>query len=103
MRNWCEGWVLGGVGGHSQNLTLISNWLEAHWAVFMLSLLSHVLSWIYYHFMCMIVPCFFCHVVLYSTSLFLALRLWGQHKEMWAVKTVRGGVGVRAKERLYCF
>lgn len=35
MRNWCEGWVLGGVGGQSQNLTLISNWLEAHWAVFM--------------------------------------------------------------------
>lgn len=35
MRNWCEGWVLGGVVGQSQNLTLISNRLEAHWAVFM--------------------------------------------------------------------
>lgn len=35
MRNWCEGWVLGGVGVQSQNLTLISNRLEAYWAVFM--------------------------------------------------------------------
>ena len=50
--------------------------------------------------MCMIVPCFFRRVVLYSTSLFLALRVWGQGKELWAVKTVRGGVGVRAEERL---
>ena len=26
--------------------------------------------------------------------------VWGQGKELWAVKTVRGGVGVRAEERL---
>ena len=90
-----EGWV---------DSPRISHWSLTGWkrtGLFLCnSLLSHVLSWIYYHFMCMIVPCFFCHVVLYSTSLFLALRLWGQHKELWAVKTVRGGVGVRAKERL---